>query len=532
MASFLYTRAAAIASSSAAVTTVSSATTCSLATGWLSRTIRYAGHSVRGAASAPEPWPAKRSTAAAPTAQHSRQLSGEVAFDVKENEEDEAVVEMEATNHHHHHHNQQLSAPLSKNPPPPTPLQLQPLRPLSSLIDSAPRSGIREVMAAAALLERTSGDRVLHLEVGLPNFGAPQAAVEAAKADVQKLSHQGYIANEGLGSARDAVARYYSQRRGLPTDPANIVMTQGSLFAIATAFGIVLDADDEVLVPDPGFPNYEMGIHMLKGVPVPYALEPHRDWQPCLESLEAAITPRTKLLVICSPSNPTGAVLSHENMQEMINFARARGLYVLSDEIYAEICFDLSGDARAPSALECDHDPRSLMVASGVSKSHALTGFRVGWLRCHEELVSSATLVTESFYSCGVPFCQSAAAAALDHSWDEVAEMRQAYTERRDLVCAILKAHGRLTTVPRGAFYVMVNVKSALRNGETTTQFAARFLQDERVAVAPGDTFGNRSKDFVRISLASDKEVLVEGVTRLCEYMAAHSWTERRGGDK
>lgn len=322
----------------------------------------------------------------------------------------------------------------------------------------------------------------------------------------------------GLCDVREAVADYYN-RRGIPTAADNIIMTQGSLFALATALSAVLDAGDEVLVPDPGFPNYNMTIHMLKGHAVPYKLDPATNWQPDMRDLAERVSPRTKMVILCSPSNPTGAVLSRGNMQKMVDFARERGLYVLSDEIYSDICFDVPTGESATSVLECDHDPLGTFVVSGASKSYAMTGFRVGWIRWDASLHSVGTMVQEAFYSCGVPFCQTAVAAVLNGDQGVVHDMTRQYQKRRDLVCSILDAHGCLTHVPQGAFYVMVDVESALRPGESSTEFTYRLLEDRHVAVAPGDTFGAGARNYVRLSLASSEEALTKGVTALCEYI-------------
>lgn len=170
--------------------------------------------------------------------------------------------------------------------------------------------------------------------------------------------------------------------------------------------------------------------------------------------------------------------------------------------------------------LELDHDPLGTFVVSGASKTYAMTGFRVGWIRWHSSLLDAGRVIQDSFYSCGVPFCQTAVAAVLNGDQQVVLDMTRQYQVRRDLVCSILDAHGRLTHIPQGAFYVMVDVSSALRPGESSTAFAYRLLEERHVAVAPGDTFGKLSRNFVRLSLASDETSLRDGVTALCDYLA------------
>lgn len=373
------------------------------------------------------------------------------------------------------------------------------------------RSGIRVMLEAAWDLE-AEGHEVLHLGVGQPDFPAPAVAILAAKQALDD-GMTNYIPNAGLPGLRQAIATMYSQTApNRKHSVANILVTHGSMFSFSSAFMTVLNPGDEVLLPDPGFPNYNMAVELLHAKPVPYPLLPQNDWLPRVEDMEAKLTDKTKLLLLNSPSNPTGAVLQLPVLKRLLDFAKFHGLFVLSDEIYSDIVFH-NNIPRAPSVLQVEgHDEESTMVVSGVAKNYSMTGFRVGWLHAHESLVTVATKLQEPFISCGVPFSQVAAQAVIEGPVQEyVAEMASAYKRRRDLAVSILKEHGLFEYSPEGAFYILVDC------GQDSMVFCKKLLADRHVAVAPGSAFGLQSTNYVRISLASSDSVISRGVTALCE---------------
>ena len=280
------------------------------------------------------------------------------------------------------------------------------IRRLAHAAEVLPASGIRVVMEAAARME-AHGARVTHLEVGQPDFAAPATAIAAAKRALD-AGNTRYIANAGMRSLREAVAAHYAVRYpSVRHDAEQIVCTQGSMFAYASALLSTIEPDDEVLLPDPGYPNYAQTVAMLRGKPVYYPLHLADGWQPRLAELQALVTPKTKLLLLNSPSNPTGAVFPLPMLEQLWGFCKQHDLFCLADEVYADLVYDESS-ASAPSMLQCPgaaEDDR-LMVVSGVSKSHAMTGFRTGWLRGSRELVAVVTKLQEPFISCCVPFAQ------------------------------------------------------------------------------------------------------------------------------
>ena len=245
------------------------------------------------------------------------------------------------------------------------------MKPFAERAVQIPRSGIREIMALSAEVEG-----VIHLEVGEPDFPTPDHIVEATCRFVRE-GHTKYVANAGVLELRSAVARYFQEKTGVKTEVENILVTPGAVMSVATAFMALLDPGDEVLLPDPGWPNYQMGASLLHGSPVYYDLRPENQFFPSLDQLDSLITPRTKLLLICTPSNPTGQVYGAELMRDLMDLARRHDIYVLSDEIYGEIVFD----SDHVSALSYDTDERTLIVC-GMSKTYAMTGFRIGFHPC------------------------------------------------------------------------------------------------------------------------------------------------------
>eukprot|EP00946_MAST-07B_sp_MAST-7B-sp1_P003288 g3288.t1 len=413
-----------------------------------------------------------------------------------------------------------------------------------------PRSAIRDVMDAAWALERElgAGERLIHLEVGQPNFRPPEsvcAAAARAAAGTTDPALFGYIPNAGLPELRTAIADFHNRSGdGLCLKQSNVVVCHGAVGAISTVLQSICVPGDEFLMPDPGWPNTEMATRILGGVPVHYPLMVSRGWKPDPDAIRRRINENTKALFICSPSNPTGSVLSLTELEALIDVANEFELLVVSDEIYSQIyfqdgeteardfCSDRSGysyaNSAAPSVLQCDNIcPERTVVVSGVSKTWAMCGFRVGWIVTpNQELASTSAKLLEASISCGVPYSQMGALEALTSPDvpNEVEMMVAAYRERRDLVTEILNRHGRLDYRPEGAFYVLVRVDGsdvAEENGAgcPTVQLCRDLLREEHVAVSPGSAFGTVARKYVRVSLASSKEDLKEGVERLCRFL-------------
>ena len=376
------------------------------------------------------------------------------------------------------------------------------MKPFARIPTQIPRSGIREIMALSADVED-----VIHLEVGQPDFDTPAHIVEATCRYVRE-GHTKYVANAGVTELRQAAARYFERRTGVETHVENILVTPGAVMSVATCLMALLDADDEVLLPDPGWPNYHMATSLLHANPVFYDLRPDNQFLPDMDNLERLVTPRTKLLLLCTPSNPTGQIYDANVMQALMDFARRHDLFVLSDEIYGEIAFDQDH----VSALPLDSDERTVII-SGMSKAYAMTGFRVGLTRASAAYVDLATKLQEPFISCGVGFAQLAAAEALDGPQDAVKKMRDHYKKRRDVALEVLHQYDLYRYTPGGAFYLLVDISAT---GMDSRDFSLQLLEEKKVAVAPGNTFGAMCSDHIRISIASTTENIREGLHRIC----------------
>jgi len=375
------------------------------------------------------------------------------------------------------------------------------MKPFAKIPSQIPGSGIREIMHLAWQVEDA-----IHLEVGQPDFPTPEHIVEATCRYVRD-GHTKYVENAGVAELRAAAARYLEKKTGVPTGPENILVTTGAVMSVATAFMALLEPGDEILLPDPGWPNYAMAASLMHGQCVFYKQRSENQFLPEVSELERLVTERTKLVLICSPSNPTGQVQGADLTRELMAFARKHDLYVLSDEIYGEIVFDQDH----VSALPFDEDERTLIVG-GVSKSHAMTGYRVGFTRAPPEYISLATKLQEPFVSCGVGFAQLAAVEALEGPQDCVRAMRDAYKARRDVALEVLKENGLYRYSPGGAFYVLVDISAT---GMNSRDFALELLKEKKVAVAPGSTFGHMCSDHIRISFASPEESIREGLRRI-----------------
>ncbi len=382
------------------------------------------------------------------------------------------------------------------------------MKPLSSAITSIPRSGIRELMDLA-----WSTPGVIHLEVGEPNFATPDHILEAAvRAGAEGYTK--YTPNAGIPEVREAFAAKVTARNGFTSTPENVVVTVGAINALFLSMMVLCDPGDAVLIPDPGWPNYEIMAKAIGVRPVHYPLVPDAGFVPELEALEAAAaTPGVKAMIINSPGNPTGAVFDRATQEQMLEIAQRHDLWLISDECYEDIIFE--GPHVSPAAIV---SPERVISVFSVSKSYAMTGWRVGYASVPPEVAAMMTKLAEVITACVSGVAQKAAQAAVEGDQACVAEMRDAYQKRRDLVSDRLEAAGMLVARPQGAFYVMADVSAAAEDGY---DLCRRLVTEHGVATAPGETFGPRGAGMIRLSLAASEEDLRTGVDRVVEAMAA-----------
>jgi aspartate aminotransferase len=371
-------------------------------------------------------------------------------------------------------------------------------------------SGIREIANEAI---RTAG--AIRLDVGQPNFRTPDHIGQAGKRAIDEGKTY-YTHTQGLLSLREKLVAKLVRVNGIHVTPDRIACTPGGVGAIAAVFASVLEDGDEVLLPDPGWPNFRMMLSWTDAKGVFYPCHPADGFQPDLEALARLITPRTKLMVVNSPNNPTGAIYPRKTIEKLVELAQRHNLWMISDECYDQIVLD--GSWTSPASLAPD-DARIASVFT-FSKTYSMTGWRLGYVAGSADLIDTVTKVLESSSSCTSTISQVAAEAALDGPQDCVTDMVTAYRRRRDLVIDLLREAGLFIAEPAGAFYVMANVSPS---GLDSRAFAFELLRKKGVSVAPGSAFGEVGKDAVRISLASSDQDLREGVSRLAEFVRARS---------
>lgn len=385
---------------------------------------------------------------------------------------------------------------------------------LARSTNSMPRSGIRVFMDMAW----AAGD-VVHLEVGEPSFPTPRHVVDAADA-AARAGQTKYVANAGTPELRAAIADKLRSRNGWEVTSDDVVVTAGGVEALYLCLLALLSPGDGVLVPDPGWPNFRMMTTALRGSVLPYRLRPKEGYQPCVEDLEAAARPSAKVLILNSPSNPLGSVVSSERITEILAWASARGIWVVSDECYDELVFDGTFASVGP----LDPEARAIGCYS-FSKTYAMTGWRVGYAVTTEPVVrDSLARLQEAVVSCVNAPAQAAAVAALHGPQGVVGEMRDVYLARRDGAVSLLAAAGVDVLVPSGAFYLWLDTSPWASDDWA---LATELLTESRVAVAPGSAFGENGRGFLRVSLATETAVLFEGLERVVSCLKG-SETARR----
>ncbi|HVA85333.1 MAG TPA: aminotransferase class I/II-fold pyridoxal phosphate-dependent enzyme [Candidatus Saccharimonadales bacterium] len=348
----------------------------------------------------------------------------------------------------------------------------------------------------------------IRLEVGEPNFPTPPHIVDAAVEFARKGQIK-YTATAGLLSLRERLVAKLEKVNGIKGTVANINCSVGGVGGIAGAIAALVEPGDEVLVPDPAWPNYRLMLAWAHGVLTPYPCPPENQFLPDPREIERRITPRTKLLIVNSPCNPTGAVFPRRLVEDLVDLAIRHNLYLLSDECYDEVILD--GEHISPASFCTDG---RVISAFTFSKTYAMTGWRVGYVVANDAISDSITKVLESNSSCLPTICQKAAEAALDGPREPLREMVTAYRERRDLCVGLLDEAGLLISRPSGAFYVMADIGGS---GMDSRDFAFDLVKSKKVAVAPGTAFGKSASRAVRISLASSPEDLSEGIARMIE---------------
>ncbi len=374
------------------------------------------------------------------------------------------------------------------------------LPPLAAPAEAA-HSGIRAMGLLAANIAGA-----IRLDVGQPDFPTPAAVAEAGELAIRE-GDTGYTPTAGRPQLLEAIRDKVRRVNGYTVDPAGVTVAGGGVGAIAAAFAAILEPGDEVLLPDPGWPNYSMMLPWTHARGVRYPCAAAAGFLPDPEQVAKRVTPRTRLLVVNSPNNPTGVVYPRALLAALGDLAERHGLWLLSDECYDEILFE--GEVQSPAAwLGTDR----VVSVYTFSKTYAMTGWRLGYATGSARLIDTMVKVLESNSSCTSTIAQRAAEAALAGPQAVISEMVGAYRRRRDLAVGILREAELCLAVPQGAFYIMADVSPW---GPDSRAFAETLLRERQVTVVPGTAFGEGAPATVRVSLASADRDLEVGLRRL-----------------
>ena len=369
-------------------------------------------------------------------------------------------------------------------------------------------SGIRKFFDLAAEMPEC-----ISLGVGEPDFKTPWAVREAG---IESLEHgrTRYTSNAGLKELRAEIARYLDRRMGLKYDPAKeVLVTVGGSEAIDMCIRALVQSGDEVIIPEPCFVCYEPITTLSGGVPVHVACRQEDEFRLRADDLKAAITPKTKLLIMPFPNNPTGAVMEREDLEAIAEVLRGTNIMVLSDEIYAELNYGLQNHvsiATLPGMAE------RTVVVNGFSKTYAMTGWRLGYACGPAPIIRIMTKIHQSAIMSAPTTSQYAAITALKDCDGEIERMRNEYNMRRRLVVKSFNDMGLSCFEPRGAFYAFPCIKSS---GMSSEEFCTKLLEQKHVAIIPGNAFGASGEGYARVSYAYSVEHLMEAIRRIREFL-------------
>lgn len=388
-----------------------------------------------------------------------------------------------------------------------------------------------ELLAPAAKAMRPSGIRkffdlaadmphCISLGVGEPDFKTPWSVRDAGIRSLE-LGRTKYTANAGLKDLRKEICTYLQRRFELHYQEENVLVTVGGSEAIDLAIRALVQPGDEVIIPEPCFVCYEPITQLTGGVPVHIATRAEDQFRLTADQLRAAITPKTKLLIFPYPNNPTGAVMSAAEVEEIAAVLRETNVLVLSDEIYSELTYGLD---RHVSIASLPGMAERTIVVNGFSKSYAMTGWRLGYAVGPAPLIKVMTKIHQSCIMSAPTTSQYAAITALRQCDDQIEMMRDEYNRRRRYVVKALNEMGLTCFEPRGAFYVFPSIQIS---GLTSSEFCEQLLREKEVAIIPGSAFGASGEGYARISYAYSVDHLQTAMKRIREFLKEHGWIEK-----
>ncbi len=372
-----------------------------------------------------------------------------------------------------------------------------------------------EVLVAAKKLE-AQGRNIIHLEIGEPDFDTPKNIREAAKKAIDEgWTHYGPSA--GLPQIREAIAENISKTRGVKVNPEMVVVTPGAKPIMFFSLLAMVETGDEVIYPNPGFPIYESVIKFTGAKPVPIKLKEEVDFRLDVDELKSLVTNKTKFMIINSPQNPTGGVLTKDDLKAIAEIAVKNDITVLSDEVYSTIIYEGQHESimQFPGMLE------KTILLEGYSKAYAMTGWRLGYGVMKEELAAQIAKLQTNSNSCTAAFTQIAGVEALKGPQDESKRMTQEFKKRRDVIVKGLNDIKGVTCLsPKGAFYVFPNVEEVVKmTGKKTKQLADEILQEAGVAALSGTAFGHYGEGYLRLSYANSIPNIEEALKRIKSYI-------------
>lgn len=368
----------------------------------------------------------------------------------------------------------------------------------SDRIEVLESEGAFVVLAKAKKLE-AEGKKIIHLQIGEPDFETPPNICEAGIKAIRD-GHTHYAPSGGVLQARDVAANYLNRTRGTKVSSENVIIMPGCKPLIYCAMEAILNPGDEVIVPDPGYPTYRSVARFVGATPVPIKLREENEFRFLVSDLEKLITPKTKMLVINSPENPTGGILTPEDLEAIYALAEKHDLWIMADEIYSRLIYDVQFNSIAPF----DKKMERVIAIDGLSKTFAMTGWRLGFAAMPKKLADYLFTMAINTFSSTATFTQYAMIEALDGPQDEVNKMVAQFRKRRDVIVdGFNKIDGITCLKPEGAFYVFPNITGT---GLTSDQFAELALYEAGVAGLSGTAFGANGEGYARFSYANSIE--------------------------
>lgn len=353
------------------------------------------------------------------------------------------------------------------------------------------------------------GNKVIHLELGEPDFKTPNNICQAAASAILK-GETHYTPPLGLLALREEIARYVKDFKMIKTESKNIVVTPGAKPILYYTFLTFVKTSDEVIITDPGFPIYKVLTKFMGGVPVPLKTSEKNSFKLTLEDIIPLVTSKTKLLILNSPNNPTGAIIEEKELRKIADFLKDKNIIVISDEIYDRLYFE---DDKLISIASLPHMQNKTIIIDGFSKAYAMTGWRLGYGVMHESIAKIFNRLIVSSNSCTNTFIQYAGIEAYSGPQDEVEIMKNEFKARRDLLVDGLNSIPRVScSLPSGAFYAFPNFKAY---GKSSNELVDYFLEEAYISSLPGSTFGVDLEGYVRFSFATDRDNLNEALNRI-----------------